>query len=345
MADRDPNIRRSTPPLGTCDGRIGVFRALHLGDMLCAVPALRALRALCPRARITVIGLPGIEAFARRFSAYIDDCLVFPGHPQLPETETPRARYEAFRAAFPGDFAWLVQLHGDGRVTNALVREWPARHYAGFVAGDGEWTANTLVYPREGHEIDRLLALMAALGAHGSDDLEFPLGASDEADLKGHADLCALVKHPYVIVHAGARDARRRLPGHRFAKAVAWLGARIPVVLTGTRAEEADAAILAGIPGVVNAIGRTTLGALGVLIRGARFVITHDTGPSHLCAALATPSLVVVVGSDPARWAPKARARHRVLDARCGLADDALLRGVRDLWRATEEGLWQAAAP
>ena len=54
--------------------RIVVFRALPLGEMLCAVPALRALKLGFESAEITLIGLPSARPWAQRVP-YIDDFL------------------------------------------------------------------------------------------------------------------------------------------------------------------------------------------------------------------------------------------------------------------------------
>src|SRR5215210_7580043 len=68
------------------DGRIVVLRALPgLGDLLCAVPSLRAIRLARPDVEISLIGLPATAPLALRFARYIDRFFAFPGFPGLPD--------------------------------------------------------------------------------------------------------------------------------------------------------------------------------------------------------------------------------------------------------------------
>ena len=113
--------------------RVCVFRALQLGDMLCAVPALRSLRAGLPDASIALVGLPWARAFVHRFRRYVDELIPFPGHPAMPEQPARPEQWPDFVAAMRArQFDLAVQLHGSGEVTNAVVAEFGAARCAGF---------------------------------------------------------------------------------------------------------------------------------------------------------------------------------------------------------------------
>lgn len=65
-----------------CPARIAIARALRLGDLLCAVPAFRAIRRALPRAHLTRIGLTLAREFVRRFR-FLDDYAEFLGFPGI----------------------------------------------------------------------------------------------------------------------------------------------------------------------------------------------------------------------------------------------------------------------
>ncbi|KVG10965.1 ADP-heptose--LPS heptosyltransferase [Burkholderia vietnamiensis] len=301
--------------------RIAVFRALQLGDMLCAVPALRALRRGEPEARITLIGLPWAREFASRFSDYIDNFIAFPGAPGLAEQPAAdAAAREAFVAECRArDFDLAIQLHGSGAHTNAIVASLGAARTAGFVPADGGTTTLdcSIVWCDDEPEVTRYLSLMRKLGYRDwGDYLEFPLGGLDYALWHVLRDEHALEPGRYVVVHPGARMASRRWPVERFARTARQLADDgWQIVLTGTRAELALANAFAEqlARPCVNLCGRTPLGAMAALIARARLLLCNDTGVSHVAAALGTPSVVVACGSDTARWAPLDAERHRVL--------------------------------
>ena len=300
--------------------RIVVFRALMLGDMLCAVPALRALRHGYPDAEISLVCLPPMRALAQRLDC-IDRCIDFPGWPGLPETVPDVRALPDFLAQLQARrYDLALQLHGSGVVCNPLVASFGARHTAGF-AGPAAWRPEAdarwyTAWPERGHEIDRLLRLTDHLGLERQGrQLEFPLHDAD------HDELAAVWPEahsgkPYVCVHAGAQLPSRRWPTERFAAVADRLAeSGRTIVLTGGAPEAPLVGRLAAQMRhpAVNLVGRTSLWSLGALVAGAERVVCNDTGISHIAAALQVPSVVVSCGAEVERWAPLDHALHTVL--------------------------------
>lgn len=300
--------------------KIAVFRALQLGDMLCAVPALRALRAAAPLSHITLIGLPWAAAFVKRFGKYLDDMLVFPGFPAFPEqpahlNAVPHFLSEAQRQRF--DLA--IQMHGNGCLSNPLTVLFAADRCAGFHV-PGQYCPDPrtfLPWSDREHEVLRNLRLVQFLGAaRQGDHLEFPLTETDYRALQRCRNLPA--PGSYVCIHPGAGLPSRRWFPQRFAEVADRLaGSGMKIVLTGLpdEAELVRTVARAMRMPAFDLCGQTDLGVLGALLAQAALVVTNDTGISHMAAAVATPSVVVSCGSDPARWAPLDNERHHVISA------------------------------
>ena len=298
--------------------RVAVFRALQLGDMLCAVPALRALRAFLPGTHITLVGLPWARAFVERFAHLVDDFLPFPGWPGNPEEDAPiDAMLDSLLAARARRFDVAIQLHGSGVLSNRITRLLGAPRVAGFRPRGTEAEPWFMPWPDAQPEIHRYLSLMASLGVplRGS-ELEMPMTPEDEDDCQALLARHRLREGEFVVIHPGARLRSRRWPAERFAAVGTSLAAAgWRVCVTGSPAErELTAAVMAGLPrDAVDLTGDTTLGSLAALLRRAALLVCNDTGVSHVAAAVAAPSVVIASGSDVARWAPLDASRHPVL--------------------------------
>ena len=298
-----------------------MFRALQLGDLLCAVPTLRALRRGWPQARVTLIGLPWARELAARFPTYVDEFLEFPGFPGLPEQRCePRAVLEFLRSAQERRFDLTLQLHGSGEFSNPLVALLGARRTAGYFR-EGHYCpdpASFLAWRDDEPEVERGVRLLAALGVPSSGlELEAPVLHADLRELARIADEGELTRGGYVCVHPGARLKSRRWYPERFAVVADELAARgLRVVVTGTAGEAplARAVTERMCAPVVDLVGRTTLGGLTALIDGARLVVTNDTGVRHVAAARGTPCVTVACGSDVRRW-PASEPTQRLVHA------------------------------
>ena len=290
----DPSAARSVTSLLLVRLRVG------LGDLLCTVPALRALRAAHPDLHVGLATWPEMAGVLARYPSYVDELVPFPGVAGIPE-RTPDGSYEQWCAqqrARGWDLA--LQVYGDDPVANDVSADVGARLTGGFAPtrGPDRDPGLHLPYPHPLHEADRHLRLLEHLGLPpgASRALEWPVRPEDAVDLPAGA---------YVVLHPGATCSSRRWPVERFAAVADGLAADgLTVVVGGVPSEAATtAAVVAAMRApAVDLTGRTSLGQYAVLLRDAAVVVANDTGTAHLTAAVGGRVVTVFLSGDPVRW-------------------------------------------
>ncbi|MER7548167.1 glycosyltransferase family 9 protein [Spirillospora sp. NPDC127506] len=270
--------------------RVLVLRALGLGDLLTAVPALRALRRGMPGARIALAAPAVLEPLARATGA-VDEVL-------------PAAGLDAPPPA-AGTVDAAVNLHGSGPRSHRLLAALAPRRLLAFACPDAPHSGGPQWDPGE-HEVARWCRLTGFYGF-----------AADPAELDLPAPAAASPAPGAAVVHPGAAFPARRWPAERFAAVAAALRDRGErVVVTGGPGETPLArrvVELAGLDPAADLSGRTPLPELAALVAAARLVVCGDTGVAHLATAFRTPSVLLFGPTPPGRWGPPDRAEHRVL--------------------------------
>lgn len=325
VVDRARTEPIDPPPAGLLlpeGGTVCLFRALPgIGDMLCVVPALRAIRTNRPDVRVTLVTLPVAAGMAARYGRYVDEILEFPGFPGLPDRRPDVRAIPGFLASMhERRFDLAVQLHGIGDRTNDVVRLFGARRTAGFHprGTPPPEAARYLPWREAEHEVQRWLRLLRHLGLPSDDTrLELPLAddADEQADVVLAEALGARARERYVVVHPGASVASRRWSPRGFSTVIDRLvAAGSSVLLTGDARERPLNALVRSMTAepdrVADIAGRTTIDGLAAVLRRADLLVSNDTGVSHVAAAIGTPSVVVFTDTDPARWAPLDAALH-----------------------------------
>ncbi|MEV5726022.1 glycosyltransferase family 9 protein [Streptomyces pharetrae] len=274
-----------------------VLRALGLGDLLTAVPALKALRRHLPGHEL-VLAAPGRLAGAVAATGLVD---------RLLPAEAP-GRAVPVALAWPGGRPDLaVDLHGNGPPSHLLLQRLRPRRLLAY-AHPGRPGIPGPVWREDEHERERWCRLLAWYGI-----------PADPADLSIPAPATLSPAPGAVVVHPGADAAARCWPRERFAAVARELrAAGHRVVVTAGAGEDALAgqvAERAGLPrgSVLGGTADVPFDRLAALVAGARCVVVGDTGLAHLATALGTPSVVLFGPVAPRLWGPPPDPRHRVL--------------------------------
>jgi ADP-heptose:LPS heptosyltransferase len=304
--------------------KIGILRALQLGDMLCAVPAIRAIRHAFPTASISLIGLPWQKDFVERFHHYFDEFVEFPGWPGLPERVPDVEKLPGFlRLMQSSGYDLIVQMQGNGAITNSLCMVFGAAKVCGLRM-PGDYCPDEKLFPiseDSDHEVLRFLKLTQALQiAPKGEELEFPFLSGELESVEDLIRQWSLGGKKYICVHPGARDPKRRWPAEKFANIADRLfDEGYGIVLTGSAAEKE---ILANVSQMmkyeaVNAVNQSSefsLGQLAGVIMKSVALISNDTGVSHIASALQVPSVIIFSRySDPQRWRPLNSKLHTII--------------------------------
>jgi heptosyltransferase II len=278
-----------------------------LGDTVMAVPALAAVRAWWPDARVLAAG-PWAMLLAQQGLA---DVLL-----EYPRPWRQRLRAADGVSAFAPELAVVLPNSFESALS---AWYWGARRRVGFAAG-GRSTLLTDAVPMRAprpHQIDEYLLLVEHCGAAvmtRQPVLTPPAcGSAERAEAAGLFAAAGVVPRgtaPRIGVHLGAAYGSAKLwPLERvaeFCRLLATEGAT--AVLLGAPDDRAAAATVLTAAPAVSLVGQDRPALLPAVLTELDALVSGDTGVAHLAAALGTPVVTLFGPTDPSLSAPRGRA-------------------------------------
>lgn len=282
--------------------RVLIVKLSSLGDLFHALPAVHNLKVAL-NARIDWATQPEYADLVRCFSD-VERVIAFPRRRFVRGfnafcRDLRRVRYDRVV-----DFQGLIKSGLVSRLARARTRIGPS-------------------YRREGADI-----FYSSVAGKRNLDRHAVLQAMDVIDHLGlqrlpeafpvvFPDKPAAGPRPRVALVPMSRWASKNWPVDHFID----LGRRLRVarnaslfVLGGKDAADAGRAIETAVPGAVNMAGKTSLVEMGSLLGQMDVLVSNDSGPMHMAAAIGTPVVALFGPTDPARTGPYG-AGHRVLQA------------------------------
>ncbi len=305
--------------------RILVVKLDHIGDFVTGLPAIRRLKAVFPRASITVLAGRHARGFASMEPA-IDELIEFDffhARSQLGEKELTKDDFLELRtqlAPYRFDLAVDLRKHLS---TRDVLQYTGARFLAGydymgqfpFLDIALEWEGDKTLQRKRSHIVDDLLALVEAIAtACGTDRSLLPVALARPDPETLPEAVRALFDKPVVAMHIGAGNITKTWPPQYFSALIDLLTERngVNVMLIGGPDErEASEALLETLlrpEAAASVAGQTALNDLPRLLSACCLYIGNDSGPKHIAAALGVATIGIHSGVvDAIEWGPVGR--------------------------------------
>ena len=301
-----------------------IVKLSAIGDVIHTLPSLAELRRLYPAAHITwvveeaaadlVLGHPHLdEVIISRRKSWIKDIKAGKIAATLREVRTFVRRLRSRR------YDLVIDFHGLLKSSMVVFLSGGRRKlgYDSWQELSGLFLNEKIPEDMNKHAVDRYLDFLRHLGADvGKAEFVLPLTDGTKDQARRLLDEYQLAEKSYIAVNPIAFWETKLWDNGKFAKLADAIRdqLKLDVIFTGNNGRDA-ADILSRMKGKgINLGGKTSLPVLAEIYKSARAVITTDSGPMHLAAAVGTPVIALFGPTDPARTGPYGKG-HIVIRA------------------------------
>ena len=286
--------------------KILIVKPSSLGDVVHSLPFLNAMKTCFPEAEIHWVIAKGLEGLLdgnpmiERLWVINKDAWKKIDNAKNTVTEISNL----FKKLKTEKFDLVIDLQGllrSGIITSATRA--PVR--IGFQEareGSRFFYTNKVTGGKDIHAVDRYLKIASFLGCDVS-RVSFPF--PEESFSTFNSQLLTLnLPGEYAVLVPGARWKTKRWPAEKFGE----LASRLPVqsIIVGSKADKDSADVIVSLSAgkAVSLAGKTSLKELIAVMRKAKLVVSNDSGPMHIAAALGIPVFAIFGPTDPRRTGP-----------------------------------------
>ncbi len=307
------------PEIDRAPERVLIIKPSSLGDVVTAVPVLRALRRKFPQARVDWL-LSTVCASLLENDTDLDGIVLFDRRRLGRAWRSPaaaRALAGLVKTLRRGRYDWVIDLQGLFR-SGFFARAAGVPIRAGFAnAREFAWVFYThRLPPKAEHTVDRNIELAEMLGLDARRE-DMTLNVSDDGEAFAGQFLARpeVAGRDYLVFVPPTRWETKLYPARHWRTLARRLAGRAPIALVGT---PGDAELCSRIardagPGVIDLAGQTNIAQMVGLIAGARCVVCSDSAAQHIAQAVGTDVVVLIGPTRPKRTGP-------VLQGRCVIA-------------------------